>query len=436
MKKIPIMIQRALRDVRMLGSFSPQTFHIFLSTSCPSSFIHLTANDRRVLGHEFGHLLHYLTSYIGLKDLSFWVDSINAIINPTLATTAEETITQQSEQIIRLARSKQILSIDDEYYFEEQDQEYDNARNNQEYWTFREVIGRLFRVNGTLSETHWFWGLRFYVASPDNIKTFIRIPVAMKTILEHMAKAIDFFAETRSEKPDIVSFSFAEQAYEPELLHYYCLSHYAGLMLERKYGNKEIDKAFIIAGQIALLVTIIPFDHTDIWNAIQAYAQTHRADIAPYMKIPHPSFLIPILFKAAELSNFPLNTFSIKGMSDLFEGILKEVGLPSLSELELRTRKYAYSLFSRMETNDIGMNIKNLVEWVFDYAQHLNWDERLNDPMKNINENLPVPVVFNDEYSPSWEGSIFPMETVLTLAKVIKRQNEMLRFPYTRNIVE
>ena len=169
-------------------------------------------------------------------------------------------------------------------------------------------------------------------------------------------------------------------------------------------------------------------------DAVRTYAQVRRVDIVPHLKTPHPSFFFPLLLDAAERSTRPLNSYSVADMKDTFESLLHDFGLPPLTELESRTRKYAYSLFPRMEISHIGKEIKKLVEWANGYVQGLDWSERLSDPMSNIKKDLPVPLVFKDYRC--WEGSVLSVAAVEALADLVKRQQELLRFPYMRNIVE
>jgi hypothetical protein len=121
---------------------------------------------------------------------------------------------------------KQILSIDDEYYYEERPREFENALANKNIWNVKAVTGRLFHVDGEISQKHCFWATRFHIGHPDTGPSFLRIPIGMRTLLEHMAKAVDFLGEMQTQETELIVSNFSQQAYEPSLLHYYCLSHW------------------------------------------------------------------------------------------------------------------------------------------------------------------------------------------------------------------
>ena len=133
----------------------------------------------------------------------------------------------------------------------------------------------------------------------------------MRTLLEHMAKAVDFLGEMQTQNTERFVSNFSHQAYEPSLLHYYCLSHWVAPLLARKYGKENIGKAYIVTGQLVLLLAEIPFDDPNIWKIIKSYAATHSPYMLPYLEVPHPSFIFPIFLSALEKSTHPFNTYNI-----------------------------------------------------------------------------------------------------------------------------
>ncbi|MDT7044296.1 hypothetical protein [Candidatus Nitronereus thalassa] len=433
MKALPLIIQKNLRDVVTLGSFSLQTFHINLSTKYVDSFQELPREAHLTLRHEFGHLLHYLTTYIGLKDLSFWVESIDVIQKKMPKKTAEQELTWKAEQILRIARTKQILSIDDEYYYEERPWEFENALLNKEIWQVKEVTGRLFRVDGSLSG-HSFWATRFHVGHPDTSPSFLRIPVGMRTLLEHMAKAVDFLGEMKTQDRHSIVEKLSQQAYVPSLLHYYCLTHWLAPLLARIYGKENIDKAYLVSGHLVLLLTEIPFDDPDIWRALRSFAEIHRPDLLPHLDVPHPSFIFPIFRAALEKSSHSFNTFQTDDIEQGMKHLLKEVGLPPLNELQKHRDDLLKKILARLDTFPLGQKIKNLLEWVNNYSAELSREDRLADPLKILNGQVPVPVIFNDDYF--WEGGVLQIKKVEALSHLVERQGQMLRFPHTRNLVD
>ncbi|HJK90535.1 MAG TPA: hypothetical protein RMH26_07310, partial [Polyangiaceae bacterium LLY-WYZ-15_(1-7)] len=147
------------------------------------------------LSHEFGHLLHYFTTYVGLRDLEY-----RAAMHQVLATEAggrspEEHRTEQARDVLALARAQQRLTIDDEYYYEMRWRIVDEAaQRDGRGWMWSETTGGLFSVDGTLSDQR-FWGLRFYLDGREDDRSFARIPIGLRTILEHLAAATDLIGE-------------------------------------------------------------------------------------------------------------------------------------------------------------------------------------------------------------------------------------------------
>lgn len=434
MESISLRDYEAFSDLITLGSFSPTTFHISLDTKSTESFSDIPHKTKSTLGHEFGHLLHYLTSYLGLKDLSYWIDIINVLETPWSGTNQEESITNQATKILKIAREKQKLSIDDEYYFESRSELFDYARKNKNQWHIKSVTGAFFKVDGKISHTDRFWATRFFVGSPDVGESFMRIPIGMRTLLEHMANAIDFVSDISVLNEDEFTHMLESEAYEPDLLHYYCLSHWAGPMLERKYGKSGIGKAFLVSGQLVHLIVDIPFDDPVIWQSIISYAKKCKSDLVPYLEKPHPSFVYPLLLHAAEHSSQDFNTFDITDVESCMESLLYDMGLPTLPELRAHTYAYSTELCSRVNESSVGKSIKELIEWMNSYSESISWRDRVVAPLRALTEALPVPLLFNDRKY--WDGSIIKMSDVMYLERLFNRQQEMLRYPYMRNLIE
>jgi hypothetical protein len=436
MESISLQNYEALSDVVTLGSFSPTTFHISLGVPSTALLggLQPEAKARATLEHEFGHLLHYLTSYLGLKDLSYWIDTINVLQNSRSDKTPEEEITDKARRILKIARAKQRLSIDDEYYFELIPELLPYARDNHKLWHVNSVTGAFFKIDGNISPGDRFWATRFFIGPSDTGESFARIPIGMRTLLEHMAKAIDFLADFRGQITYELALRLEEEAYEPHLLHYYCLSHWVGPMLERKYGKSAIGKAYLVTAQLVHLIVDTPFDDPDIWRSIRSYAEKHRDDLAPYLDKPHPSFVYPLLLRAIELSSQDFNTFDITDAEKRMESLLKDMNLPTFSELRAHTRAYSSDLCSRLNESPIGESIKRLIDWVRSYSESLNWSDRIANPLTALTDKFPVPILFAD--GNYWDGSQIQISDVMWLNRLFDRQQEMLRFTYTKDIIE
>ena len=426
--------EKLLRETVTLGSFSPQTFHICLRSPNRPKLSDMSPEVRLTFFHEFGHLLHYLTSYIGLKDLRYWAETIDVLKNPPQDLTPEEKVTWQSERILGLARNKQTLSIDDEYYFEPYLEEFQNAKDNYDKWTKVAVTGRLFQTDGRLSDDYLFWATRFYIGEPDLGRSFLRIPIGMRTILEHMAKSIDFIGECCLREPADVVVAFQKEARLPEMLHYYCLAYWVGSTMTRKYGISETWRAFYVCGQIVLLLSEIPFDAPDIWQSLVKYAEKHQPDLAPRMKHPHPSFIFPLLLRAVEHSNAEFDSNDLNNMEHNLELLLKELNIPPLSELQTHTKDLSVQVCDTLDRSTLGKSVKDLVMWGTAYAESLGWANKLLGPAHDLADYSPVPIIFED--STHTDGTILSMDVVFDLGDCVSRQQEMLRFPFTRNVVE
>jgi hypothetical protein len=430
---VPPIPFESLEDLITRGSFYPQTFHIKLNTPFVSDLDLLPQDMKRTYSHEFGHLLHYFTSYIGLIDLSYWAKSIAVLETDQGVRSPEEQSTFIANSLLRLAHDKQRYNIDDEYYYEPRRWEFSYAKANSALWKWQETSAQLFKIDGTLSHDHWFWAIRFYIGHPSFGRTFIRIPVGIRTILEHVAKAIDFEGECFYRNQYEVAIEFAKQSSNPELLHYFCLTHYVSTMLEKKHGLSEIWRAFPIAGQIILLMSMIPFDEPMIWTSFINYANKTRKDIASLMNAPHPSIIFPLLVDAAGSSATSLIGNSLDNIQDRFESILEYIGLPTYPELAKYSCLLGDKIFDGLDTTIGGKVIARLGRWIRDYKEQLSLAEFISQPACHLGNLSPTPVAFND--TKKLDGSIIQVKDALNLLSYGKRKDEMLRYPIIRDII-
>lgn len=294
----------------------------------------------KAVSHEFGHLLHYTTSYLGLTHFLFWAKSIAAIDNQGHE---DETVTAATRNILDPARGQQRYSIDDEYYFEPRYDLFDKARSQHETWVVHEITGGLFYTDGQIS-AHRFWGTRFSLESEDGQapESFIRIPVGLRTILEHMATAVDFFLALHLREPDQLR-AIQEMASEPSTLHYACLAHLVAVRLKREYGSDAADPARQAAGEIVALLAGIPFDSDEVWSLLRNYAAHYRQDLVPHMNFPRPSFVFPVLLEAAIQGGINFDN-SLDGIEERADRILSEIGLSRISEFWDATRSLSQTV--------------------------------------------------------------------------------------------
>jgi len=430
---IPHMFHKYINELVTLGSFSPESFHIRIGCDNPDSIDKLSVEDQLTFNHEFGHLLHYLSSYMGLLDLKYWGQMLEVIEWKDSTLSPEQVVTRQSEKIIEIARQKQIISIDDEYYYEIQDQNTELARSFPTKWIAEEVVASLFRSDGVLSNS-MFWAIRFDVQLDQSSRVrFTRIPVGIRTVLEHVAKAIDLLGLSFHSGPSKATSELISQAYEPELLHYYALSHSVSIKLDKELGITDAWLVFQIAGQLSLLLSEIPYDNEEIWGSLKKYAKSNRTDLFDHMNEPHPSFLFPLILKAAINVSPDFTTLSSSEIESRSEAILAELSLPKLSELTQLKIKLADGVKQILSNSKAGSEIVKLLEWTLGYAESLEWADRVLNPAVKLTGAPPVPVVFLD--NTFIEGTIMNIGAVEALSYVAHRKNEMLRYHYARNIV-
>lgn len=426
---------RILADVEMLGCFSPFSFHISVGTEGVNDLSALPGEHKATLAHEFGHLLHYCTSYFGLTNILPWARTIN-ILRSLPPDITEQALTEAAGKVLGYAREQQVYSIDDEYYFEPDVELYPAARAARGRWSVRETTGGLLTIDGKLSDRR-FWATRFFLGEgAKNLSSklsFLRIPLGMRTVLEHMAKSIDFMGEMVTTDPSDLSYYYDEQASEPDLLHYFCLTHWIGPEMERKYGRPSVPKSYFVAGQLVSVLTEIPFDAPEIWTALKTYAGRHRTDLVPHMSHPHPSFIFPIIRDAAFKSNIDYNNYDLDRIEARANNLLKAIDLPTLLELRKYTDKLRLRVCETLNQTDVGTALSVLLKWLNNYEVGLGWKNRLANPTRDLGKIAPVPVTFQDDTY--LDGTVLRWSNAMALSKFAHRRSEILRFPFTRDIV-
>ncbi len=422
-------------DVEKLASFSPETFCIFLdgSPGTADCLQDLPPDLYSSFAHEFGHLIHYCTSYMGLKLLQHWAKTISVMCCTRSELTPEERVTWQSREIVSIARSKQVLSIDDEYYYEREPTLFRAAHLAKDTWSIRAVGGRLFTAGGQLSDHH-FWGTRFFFSDGGQAYSFIRLPVGIRTLLEHTAKTIDFVVDAKTVGAATLLARLSAEAYEPEMLHYYGLTHWVGPLIERQAGKANIWRAFMLAGNVVALVLDVPFESSEHWAAVRLYAERKKLDCAQFMEHVHPSFLFPIFLHAVSELGIDFDDYGVDAMDETAERVLKHVGLPSLQGLATEKDQLLAGVLSLLEGNELGQQVATLLRWARSYVNGLRWSARLVLPAELLPRYPPTPLVFSDDEV--CEGTILSAEWAGELVRCARRRDEMLRYHFARDIVE
>ena len=414
-----------------LGNFSPETFLVRLNTSSLSSLENLSNKWKSVFRHELSHLFHYLSTYLGLTDLRYWIASIDVLQTGFEGKSDEEITTIQAGILRGLARERQILRIDEDYYFEIDKDNCILARQCPADWKVREVVGCLFDTNGKLTN-HKFFASRFYIGDPIYQRSFIRIPLGLGTALEHAAKTIDFIHTINSE--DVVDLApFFKEAGEPDLLRYYCLTHWISPRVERQYGKEVVWKTFLVSGMLLAIICEIPFDSPEVWSSLKSYASKHKPYLLEHMEFPHPSFLFPLLTDAFFECDFDLSTFNLSSIETALPKILTEVGLPSLSELRYRTHEIRDDIMGFLGHSGLEQAIASLLDWIFACCDRTTWVQKIFGHAVSFPNHPPTPILFNDGYC--LEGTFLKMEHVLKLTRLARRRDEMLRYLVTRDII-
>ncbi|HZS38882.1 MAG TPA: hypothetical protein VFF06_18745 [Polyangia bacterium] len=418
----------------LLGTFSPKIWTINISGPPVRAIERLGDQRRRTFDHEFGHLLHYFTSYLGLLDLSYWLRCLRILTErdpPDM--TPEAAITERSRRLVAVAREKQILSIDDDYYYEPHPWRYAEARLRMNEWIWKETTGGLFKTDATISD-HRFWALRFCLGSLDDEASFIRIPAGIRSFLEHMATCVDFLGEysaTAGAKRQGYMEQVGLALYDPELLHYHAFEHYVYSGIRKSNIVKTFHLPFVACSQIVDLVTRVPYDVKEIWDLLRTAASTRGMSIESHMTHPHPSFVFPLLSAAALELPLSMGEWLDPGLyDDREERILDAVGLPSMSKLDL----YRDQLLNRI-TSDLGpfdKKVRALLGAVNEYASSLSRAERVRTPTAKL-KRCPVPIVFDN--GEALDGDILTAAACQDLEWLRQRYYDMIQYPLVRDIV-
>ena len=86
-----------------------------------------------------------------------------------------------------------------------------------------------------------------------------------------------------------------------------------------------------------------------------------------------------------------------------------------------------------LKRSEVGAALWTLLQWLEEYGIRLGWKDRLANPTRDLGEQPPVPLVFQDRTY--LDGTILRCGVVKALAKLGRRREEMLRFPFIRDIV-
>jgi hypothetical protein len=412
-----------------IGSFSSETLRIFVDYP----YKDLEGDKPKleiVLNHEFAHLFHFFTSYLGIKYFSYWAQVLDVFLNKEEENIPyEDIVTTQAKKIVEITRKKQILSIDDAYYYEYNRQLFDQAMIRWDDWTVSEIYGQLFDTEGIISD-HYFWGSRFFIGPARENISFCRIPIGIRTILEHMANSIDFLNfVVKDRKQDLTDFF--DKAKDPEFLHYNCLSHWISIELINKYNSNN--NVYFIASELVSLLNEIPFDDKNTWETLITYAKAQVPYLVERMNFPHPSFLFPIIKKAAFKTNIDWEKLEPNSITDRANLILKEINLPSLKELKDNTYAISDKLFQLMDKHSMTRNISRLISGIQEVEKKSGYEIKLFYFSGLPSESFPIPIFFND--NKFIDGSIISYNLTKELMKATLRRDEMLRYHYTRNII-
>jgi hypothetical protein len=398
----------------------------------PPSLDDLTASDRVTLSHEFGHLLHYFTTYVGLFHLQYWI-RVLAVLEERCPRdlSLELHVTDQSRRLIRIERERQVLSIDDFYYLEYEPRVAQAAfESGGVGWAYSEVTASLFREDGSLSPDRKFWALRFGLT--PGMRSFCRIPIGMRVLLEHMATAIDVAGELSAAKSvderDGFIATLGRQTHDPDQLHYFALTH----RVAKLFGARDRLNAYVVTGHLVLITMEIPFDDGPTWEILRRYAQTHVAANAEHMSYPHPSWVFPIVLMAFERIR---NSLPPEPPVDAFElvatAILRELGLPERKELLRARDSLREQVLAIMTTADPSGARRNLVRWLAEYDSRLSPIERIVSPARHISSSTPVAVCFEDAFL---DGDVLSYNESEVLLWREQRHSEMVRYPVFRDV--
>lgn len=430
--------RRLFNESALLGSYSPATWIIRLNCPYVATPTDLSAQDRATLSHEFGHLLHSFTTYAGLLDLRFWARALNILDGSRLpGESAEQYVTRQARDVIDVNRARQILAIDDFYYFEVAPGLASEASlRHGAGWIWGETTGALFKTDGTPSDRR-FWALRFYLDHRHPSRTFIRIPMGLRSLIEHLAVGVDFVSEMdaadEASRAKILENAIAA-AYAPELLHYYALTHRLSSVLGRLYSPDERTNTFTVSAQVVSLLADIPFDAPAVWAALRKYALAHDVHVAEHMEHPHPSFVFPLLVHAFEQLALPMARLTDWSAAEqTADELLHQLGLPTMTELHKERERLADEVEALLANQAPSSPRSALLGWLRSYEKGLTRAQKFLDPAAHLGGSVPVPVLFADDGF--WEGGVLPISESQQLAEHEARYHELLRFPAFRDIV-
>lgn len=440
LKKAPSIAALRMSPVQE-GSFSPFIWTIELAASTAVPLNDLDAESRRTFEHEFGHLIHYFTSYLGLTDLFPWL-MMQSTLNDTARLSHEETheelVTRQASEIRRLSRWRQSLVIDDEYYFELRPQIAEEAAQRGPYgvWLWKEVIGHLFHTDGRISDRA-FWGLRFYLDTLSAERSFARMPAGLRCYLENMATSLDLLADLANAKTsaerDAVFAPMLAEAYHPDFVHYYALIHRMEGAL-RRHGIAPGPVVFVAASHAILLCMEIPYDIGGICSAVVTAAMELAPDIVAYMRHPHPSFLFPVVANAlASLGLSPKVLSDPLAFEYVASGVLTRLGLPNLYAIQTYRDKRRHDL--ELFSHKVGLRAaERLLAWTSSYDRQLSRSDKVIVPSRHLRDIPPIPIRFADDTA--LEGTAVMIADAEHLSYLFRRYQEMIRYPVVRDIVE
>ena len=125
--------------------------------------------------------------------------------------------------------------------------------------------------------------------------------------------------------------------------------------------------------------------------------------------------------------------YDISNFRNRMEDILKEMKLPTLSEIKSITTSLQHSVSSMFTENTNAKKIDELIKWANNYRENIGWEHMIFNPTKDLQDYPPIPIIFSDESY--MDGTVNDIDEVNYLAFAYSRYNEMLRYNYVRNIV-
>ena len=425
-----------------LGAFCPYSWTIQLDTDPVDSLAKLPDEARRTYEHEFGHLLHYFTTYVGLSDLESWIRALAGFqTKRRQGETDEQLVTRIAREMLQIGRAKQRLAIDDAYYYEVKHDlcEEAIARGPGTHWQWMEIVGKLFQTNGEISGQS-FWALRFFLDERTHDRSFMRIPLGLRCYLEHLANTIDVIGDLVAAQGDPTEFHhIGEQlrasAYHPDHLHYFALTHRTHSLMRVLYENLEFAEVFLSTGHLVLLSSEIPYDDESTWKQLTAAARKLAPPLSQQgiMTEPHPSFVFPIVAAAFPAAKFDLSTLTDPSQHEVVaERLLEIMELPKLPDIRQQVIAKRRHVRSIAKTAGIDHAV-SLLDWASAYDHKIDRTQKLIRPTAALSGESPVPIIFND--NTIIDGTVVSAEDAARLLAMFGRYGEMLMFPIVRDIV-